>query len=590
MTTSHDLAALVARHLAWRGGEALLATRALRIEGSLRVSGLTGRIVRWYDRAGRVREDMDLGPFGMARGFDVDGGWTRQPSGQVEGAAEGVREEARRLAAVLFGDALEGGGATVEALPDEPRDGVSWKVVRVRFGDGDAWDLFLAGDTGALHGYRARADRTVTFTRTSDWRAVAGALWPFREETTSDAPGDETAVVVETCEAVPAIEGSLLARPSEAKTVSFRDGKASTGPIPFVLYDDNRVFFPASVNGHETEALLDSGAELTTLDRAFAATLGLADGPTVAAQGTGGHATASLASGVTIEVGDLVLSGLTVAVIDLGEIGKRLGRPLPLVLGKEVFNGAVVDLDFPARTIEFHHPAGFRPPTGAIPVPLGRATGFRTVLVSIEGRAPIPVEFDLGNGTPLLVFPAYAEAERLLEGRRVAGVMSGAVGGMREASATTLRFVEVAGVRFHDVPATIPRPGVQAVDREKSLGNLGLPILARFRLLTDYSRDRLLLIANPEALGRPFTRDRLGLLFVPPPPEDVFVVQFVAGGSPAESAGFRAGDRIVAIDDRPAASWRGGPLRALSRGVAGTPVAFTLSDGSTRRLVLADYY
>ena len=43
-----------------------------------------------------------------------------------------------------------------------------------------------------------------------------------------------------------------------------------------------------------------------------------------------------------------------VIAIPLTIIGQALGRPLPVILGKDAFNALVVDVDFPNRRIAFH--------------------------------------------------------------------------------------------------------------------------------------------------------------------------------------------------------------------------------------------
>ncbi|MCP2936443.1 aspartyl protease family protein, partial [Salmonella enterica subsp. enterica serovar Typhimurium] len=50
----------------------------------------------------------------------------------------------------------------------------------------------------------------------------------------------------------------------------------------------DRLFIPARLNGVETEAVLDSGAEVTVLDDGFASRIGAGEGKAVTARGSGG--------------------------------------------------------------------------------------------------------------------------------------------------------------------------------------------------------------------------------------------------------------------------------------------------------------
>ncbi|WP_228565731.1 hypothetical protein [Myxococcus sp. CA006] len=79
-----------------------------------------------------------------------------------------------------------------------------------------------------------------------------------------------------------------------------------------------------------------------------------------------------------------------------------MGHPLPVILGKEAFNQLVVDVDFPNRRVAFHEASCFKAPPRAVRLPLVEsAGGQRAVQISIEGRPPIPVLFDVGNGGAL---------------------------------------------------------------------------------------------------------------------------------------------------------------------------------------------
>jgi predicted metalloprotease with PDZ domain len=60
----------------------------------------------------------------------------------------------------------------------------------------------------------------------------------------------------------------------------------------------------------------------------------------------------------------------------------------------------------------------------------------------------------------------------------------------------------------------------------------------------------------------------------------------VARGGPAERAGFKAGEMVVAIDGETAVTANA----RLAGAQPGRTLDFTLADGSHRRLTLADYY
>ena len=68
---------------------------------------------------------------------------------------------------------------------------------------------------------------------------------------------------------------------------------------------------PIAVNGVPTIALLDSGANLTLLERGFAERIGVASQRTISVRGMVGKTTAGLGRGATIDVGSLRLEGIS---------------------------------------------------------------------------------------------------------------------------------------------------------------------------------------------------------------------------------------------------------------------------------------
>ena len=117
---------------------------------------------------------------------------------------------------------------------------------------------------------------------------------------------------------------------------------------------------------------------------------------------------------------------------------------------------------------------------------------------------------------------------------------------------------------------------------------MGFPVLRRFRFYVDYPHEALWLVPDRAAIAVPFRRGGAGLAIVKE--DDALRVFHVAAGSPGEAAGFKAGERVAAIDGRPAASWTQKELREVVRRSAGTVLTFTMADGTTRRIVLRDYY
>ena len=245
----------------------------------------------------------------------------------------------------------------------------------------------------------------------------------------------------------------------------------------------DRLFLPVRLNGVETgDALLDSGAEMSLVDSAFAARAGLATAGSETARGTGGEEEVTFAQGVTLEAAGLRLDDRPVAVLDLQPIAERVvGFPLTMVVGRELFDAARLAIDIEGGSIaqvgRDAEPAGVR-------LEMQTHKGLQTIPVSVEGDAPVQADFDLGNGNEVLVGAAYAERAGLLAPERIVGQKAGGgIGGQVQRDLVVLKELEIAGVTFRDVPAAIDRTDTAADV------NVGVRILRHFRMTVDFAEN-----------------------------------------------------------------------------------------------------
>ncbi len=258
------------------------------------------------------------------------------------------------------------------------------------------------------------------------------------------------------------------------------DGESS--PVfPLRMTAGSRLLVDARVNGRAVEALLDSAAEASLLDTEFARELGLLGGKDVTARGSGETTMkASLASGVTLEAFGLTLRDQTVGVLSLSDVGQRLlGRPLPFVLGREVFDNARLEIDIEGKTIRVvdsaSEPCGVR-------LDLHSSHGVETIPVLIGGL-PARAAFDLGNGSKPLLASRFAASARLLtDGRAVTSERGGGIGGETMRLVLRLPSLELAGKRFENLPVSIDE------SEHAHEFNVGISLLRHFIITTDYKQ------------------------------------------------------------------------------------------------------
>lgn len=239
-----------------------------------------------------------------------------------------------------------------------------------------------------------------------------------------------------------------------------------------------RLYLPAVINGVAVEALLDSAAETSIVDAAFAAQIGLRGGEVVTARGTGAATTAAtLVAGVTIEVAGLRLRPDAVGVIDLSSIARRLANgPIRLIIGRDLFDAAPLAIDITGETLTVvprRDQRGRR-------LPLAARRGIETVPIAIEGHAA-RADFDLGNGATVLIGADFAARHHLLDRRATSVIQGGGIGGETRQTSFTVRSLEIAGVRFPDVLVAID------TSPTASDANIGVRLLRHFGIVTDFA-------------------------------------------------------------------------------------------------------
>jgi Aspartyl protease/PDZ domain len=577
------------RYLAWRGGRHFRGLRSVSESGRVIDGGLPGVFERFLDREGDYWLHEDLGVVHSSEAADRTRGWRTTLSGQVQPLSPPEAIAERREAALMFAGVFEGElGAHVSSAPDEVYDGHMLKVFHIRFQGPDSYD-FLVDSSGALAAIRMTEDHRPRIVRFGGWHLIDNVEEPTRLAVLAGNEASQAQFTIESSHPNAALSHTRFLPPASALHMTFSGRSDWSGWLDFRLFDHRRIYVPAVVNGAAVQMLLDSGAEATVLNPAIARAVRAQAMGKLGVEGAGGSSSAAIVTDVSVRLGRLTVTNLTALTMDLSRIGKDVGIPLQAILGQEVFNELIVDIDFVHHRLCFRDPQHFVPPPGARRLTALRMNGNRVIEVSVEGKSPIPVVFDLGNGSPLDLFPSYWKAQRLLEGRPQSRALMGGAGGEQDITVATMRTVRLAGETFRDVPVNFAVQASTTENSERVKGNVGLPLLSRFRVITDFEKNALFLIPNASDMHEAFQKDRSGLTVEQDKGE--LVVTFVAPHSPAAEAGWKVGDKIVAVDGRPISALEPlAPQTEWRYGGSGTRVSLLLANGETRKLQLRDYY
>lgn len=371
-----------------------------------------------------------------------------------------------------------------------------------------------------------------------------------------------------------ALLGPALVR---AQTASFESGKTSTTIQAQMV---GRYFqFDVRVNGKPVKLILDTGAGLNVLTPEAAERLGVKGGIEVQAQGAGSERTkARLVTLDSFQVGDAVVSKDQAVVIPLPEALQCDG-----LVGYSFIRHFATTFDYANARLTFTDPKAFVPPVEAGRTELKIVQNHPRIKGALEGQEGW-FTLDTGANGTLTVLTPFSEANKLPE-KQGAGkprIVGKGVGGFTMGSPVTLGSLTLGGFQVPAVPSILSAQRDGAFAATDAIGNVGAEILSRFVFTLDYVAKKAYFMKASD-FDRPYRVDRSGAWIDFQKGE--FRLAGVAPGSPAEEAGLKAGDQIVAIDGTPLATVH--PLSANRplQQPAGTSVKLTFKRGRQEKVV-----
>jgi predicted aspartyl protease len=257
---------------------------------------------------------------------------------------------------------------------------------------------------------------------------------------------------------------------------------------------------PLSLQGRVVTGLLDSGAQLSVIDRGLARAMALRGLPLpIIALGLSGSPQIGPAADLEVRAGSLSLRGLRAAELDLSGIGVPEETAFSLILGQNALAAVVLDIDFPRRRLALHLPEGYEPPLGAVAVPSRLDRGRLMAQVRVAGQ-PLEVVVDTGASAVLALASDTAAKAGLLAGRAAQAGSSVTLGGAAPGRTIMLPDLQVGDAAFSPAPVQIYEPPAERMLRPfLPSGLLGLGALKPFRAILDLGRGRLYLLRGRRA-------------------------------------------------------------------------------------------
>ena len=301
-------------------------------------------------------------------------------------------------------------------------------------------------------------------------------------------------------------------------------------------------------------ALLDTGFAESVVDTDAAQRLGLKATNVKAQAAPGGAVEVGALAPTAVGIGALAIPDVALKTIAVAGLSPVIGRPLEAIVGHDILERYVVEVDWRAGRLRFFDATEYahvgpglvlgidirdRQPLlpGGIEMP-----GGRTVFGAFK--------MDTGSLDVAGLNLSFVRDQALLSpGTTELSVSGLAVGGETEGRLFRAGALWIGSRRFEAplIGYTIDSKGFE---NRADAGTIGVAVLSRFRIVLDYPRRRVIL-EDAAAPGGRVDEDLSGAFVVAAPPElrAVVVAQLLAG-SPAAEAGMQVGDEIVSLDGR----------------------------------------
>jgi len=356
--------------------------------------------------------------------------------------------------------------------------------------------------------------------------------------------------------------------------------------------DFGLVLLDVSVNDAEPRTfILDTGFEFSVIDAGVAAELGLRVSDPDTIPQPGGPVEVGLVEGVRLGLPGDDFAPRTLRALPISPGWSVIGRRFAGILGHDVLAERVWVIDYEGRRLRTY-PTSFEPEVAGVEVPVDVVAAEPFVPAEIEqaGGRRIRGRFKLDTGSTDVagLNRNYLRDSTVLEPDQATRPVPGfAVGG--ETSGILFR---VAAFRIG--PYSLSRPVIGATmssggfEDRSDAGTIGGELLRRFTLTLDYPRDRILLEPNG-LFDAPVREDLSGIFMLRAEGAglDTVVVSVVAADSPAEEAGIREGDALLAVEGVPASRLGlAGIFERLRTGPGETRTLLLERDGKTREVSL----
>ncbi len=296
--------------------------------------------------------------------------------------------------------------------------------------------------------------------------------------------------------------------------------------------------------------ILDTGSGGISLDSTTVEELGIPITPSdKTIKGIGGIRKVSFLNNATLRLPGLVIENLNFHVNDYGILTSVYGIRIDGIIGYSFFSRYIVNINYDFLQINVFSKGEYKyPSAGFMLYPMFTGLPMQTLQFTDSRKFVQRFYLDTGAGLNFLLSESYLNDSAVLRKRRKPPVVTQAegVGGKMSMRLTTIKELKVGPYRFRWVPTFLFKDEFNVTNYPFVGGLLGNDILRRFNITFNYAKQQVHIVPNLHYKDDfDYAYSGLSIYYV----DEKIVVDDVVPSSPAEKAGFKKEDIIVAINN-----------------------------------------
>ena len=266
-------------------------------------------------------------------------------------------------------------------------------------------------------------------------------------------------------------------------------------------------------------------------------------------KGIGGIRKVSFLYDAKLKLPGLEVEKLNFHVNDYSLLTSVYGIKIDGIVGYSFFSKYIVNVNYDSLRINVYSVGDYKyPSSGNMLNPMFTALPIQNLRFTDNGKFYARFYLDTGAGLNFLLSERYVQDSGILKKRKKKPLITQAegVGGRTSMRITTVTEVKLGPYRFRKVPTYLFKDEYNVINYPYLGGLIGNDLLRRFNVTFNYVKQEVHIIPNSHFRDDfDYAYHGLSIYFI----DNLIVVDDVVPGSPADKAGFKKDDVIIALNN-----------------------------------------